>query len=200
MEAVGGAERLGAAHTAPPALRAEPDGDGVAKTIPVRRERAGDEPAVDTLLRRAFPRPAEAELVSRLRRDAPGCIALVAEHGGSVAGHILFSPVAIEGEGEPWPAIALGPMAVAPAVQRRGIGSALVRGGFDACAAAGERLVFVLGHPAYYPRFGFRLAAPLGLRYGDGPFDRAFFVVELRAGALPGPRGRVRYHPAFDEV
>ena len=168
--------------------------------VSVRREREGDEPAVDALLRRAFPHPAEAELVSRLRREVRGWIALVAQREGAIAGQIFFSPVVIEGEGDPWPAIALGPMAVDPAAQRRGIGSALVRAGLAACAAAGERLVFVLGHPAYYPRFGFRLAAPLGLRYGDGPFDRAFFVAELRAGTLPGPRGRVRYPPAFDAV
>jgi putative acetyltransferase len=75
-----------------------------------------------------------------------------------------------------------------------------VRAGLAACAARGEELVFVLGHPAYYPRFGFRLAAPIGLRYGDGRFDGAFFVTELRPDAVAGRTGRVRYHPAFEGV
>lgn len=168
--------------------------------IHVRRERAADKPGVDALLRRAFPGPAEAGLVACLRRDAQGCTSLVAERDGSLAGYILFSPVTIEDEStsEHRAAIALGPLAVEPAVQRQGVGLTLARAGLRTCQDAGEGLVFVLGHPGYYPRFGFRLAAPLGLHYGDGLYDRAFFVLELREGTLPGPRGRVRYHPAFD--
>jgi putative acetyltransferase len=166
----------------------------------VRAEESGDAAAVDALLRRAFPSAGEALLVARLRSEGAAALGFVAERAGRVVGHVLFSAVTIEGDGASWPGSGLGPMAVEPDAQRRGIGSALVRAGLAASAAAGERLVFVLGHPDYYPRFGFRLAAPLGLRYGDGAFDRAFFVCELAPGALGGARGRIRYHPAFDEV
>jgi putative acetyltransferase len=148
----------------------------------IRPEQAGDAAAVDTLLRRAFGRAAEAELVARLRREALGSLALVAERAGSIAGHILFSAVTIEGRERSWPAVGL------------------VRAGLDACAARGEGLVFVLGHPDYYPRFGFRLAARLGLRYGDGVFDGVFFLAELRPDAAAGRMGQVRYHPAFEGV
>jgi putative acetyltransferase len=153
---------------------------------------------VDEILRRAFARPDEAELVTRLRGEAPESIALVAEEAGHVIGHILFSTVSMEGAA--CSAVGLGPMAVEPAAQRQGVGSALVRAGLAACAARGTELVFVLGHPAYYPRFGFRLAASLGLWYREGAFDRAFFVTELRPGAAAVQHGRVRYHAAFDRV
>jgi putative acetyltransferase len=122
----------------------------------------------------------------------------VAERAGRVVGHILFSPVRIEGEAGAWPALGLGPLAVAPDAQRGGIGSVLVHAGLAICASRPERLVFVLGHPDYYPRFGFRLTAPLGLRYGEGGFERAFFVLELEPGAAAGRTGRVHYHAAFD--
>jgi putative acetyltransferase len=153
---------------------------------------------VDGILRRAFPLPGEAELVARLRREAPGSLALVAEQSGRVIGYILFSAVSVDGAGRSASALGLGPMAVEPDAQRRGVGAALARAGLEACSARGAGLVFVLGHPTYYPRFGFRLAAPLGLWYREGAFDRAFFVIELRSGAAAGLRGRVRYHPAFD--
>jgi putative acetyltransferase len=164
----------------------------------VRPERMDDVEAVDEILRQAFDGPGEAELVKRMRREAPTSISLVAERAGHVLGHVLFSAVRIEGDTGVWPALGLGPVAVAPDAQRTGIGSALVRAGLAACAARPERLVFVLGHPDYYPRFGFRLTEPLGLRYGEGGFERAFFVLELEPGAAAGRKGRVEYHPAFD--
>jgi predicted N-acetyltransferase YhbS len=90
-------------------------------------------------------------------------------------------------------------MAVLPALQRRGIGSELVRAGLRECAAQGAALVFVLGHPEYYPRFGFVPAAPLGMHYQSETFDPAFFVLELEPKNLAGLQGWVRYHPAFDQ-
>jgi putative acetyltransferase len=89
-------------------------------------------------------------------------------------------------------------VAVAPDVQRAGVGSALVRAGLAACASRPERIVVVLGHADYYPRFGFRRADGFGLRYGEGGFERAFFVLELEPGAAAGREGRVHYHPAFE--
>ncbi|MBI3098214.1 MAG: N-acetyltransferase [Planctomycetes bacterium] len=98
------------------------------------------------------------------------------------------------------PALALAPMAVRPGFQRRGIGSDLVRAGLDRASALGHRIVIVLGHPEYYPRFGFRPARPLGI---EPPFlvrDEVFMALELFPGALDGVRGTVRYPPVFDGV
>jgi putative acetyltransferase len=96
--------------------------------------------------------------------------------------------------------MALGPLAVEPADQARGLGGMLVRAGLEACAARGAGLVFVLGHPGYYPRFGFEPAAACGFHYRSADFDRAFFVKELLPGAVRGRSGWVRYHEAFEKV
>ena len=113
----------------------------------------------------------------------------------------------MESVGGSWTALGLGPMAVEPAVQRRGIGSRLVRAGFDACRAIGEPVVFVLGHPRYYPRFGFaradrRPAAQYKQRLGGArrPPNDAFMVAELLPGARAGREGVVRYRVEFDSV
>ena len=147
----------------------------------------------------AFPTDAEARLVDRLRDAGALRVSLVAERAGRVIGHVACSPVRIVAVGgAEHGAIGLAPMAVAPALQRTGVGGALVRAGLDACLAIGEPVVFVLGHPAYYPRFGFEPAAPRGLRYAGGAsFDPAFFVRELASHASVGLTGTVHYHPAF---
>jgi putative acetyltransferase len=127
----------------------------------VRPEASADQDAIDAVHQQAFGRPAEAALVRALRREAKPCLGLVAELEARVVGHIAFSPVSIEG-GSP-PALGLGPLAVEPGRQRSGIGSALVREGLHRCGALAK--IVVLGHADYYPRFGFRPASPLGLRF-----------------------------------
>ena len=97
------------------------------------------------------------------------------------------------------PLAALGPMAVAPTHQRQGIGGQLIAAGLDICRAAGYDLAIVLGHREYYPRFGFRPAAPLGIRWEHGA-EAHFMVMELRPGALAGASGVARYRPEFDGV
>ncbi len=144
----------------------------------------------------AFDTEAEAELVDVVRATAEPLISLVATSCGTIAGHILFSPVTVEGTERQ--AMGLGPMAVAPEHQRRGIGSRLVRAGLDACRAIGEQVVVVLGHAEYYPRFGFEPARARGLWYRGEQFDPHFFVAELEPGALDGWSGQVRYHPEFE--
>ena len=89
--------------------------------------------------------------------------------------------------------LALAPMAVHPAWQRRGIGGALVRAGLEACRAARHDVVMVIGHPAFYPRFGFVPARPLGLSSEPAMPDAAFMVAELTPGALRGRRGVIVY-------
>jgi putative acetyltransferase len=148
----------------------------------------------------AFGRPDEAKLVARLRQEARPCVSLVAEAAGRVIGHVFFSSVTIEGEGLGGLAGGLAPVGVLPGEQGRGAGDALIRAGIEASRALGWQLLFVLGNPAYYGRFGFVLAAPHGLHYESHAFDAAFQVQELSAGALARTRGWVRYHPAFAEL
>lgn len=159
----------------------------------IRRECAGDAEAVSAVNTAAFGQPDEARIVERLREHAQVYLGLVAADGDAVVGHILFTSVTLRCDQTPHPIMALAPMSVLPAWQRRGVGSALVREGLAACRAAGHEVVVVVGHPAYYPRFGFVRARPLGLT-SEPPFpDEAFMVAELTPGALHGRRGVVVY-------
>ena len=110
-------------------------------------------------------------------------------------GHVLFSALPIVTERETVDSLALAPVAVLPEFQNRGVGSQLIRTGLDLCRRQGHRIVIVLGHPTYYPRFGFSaaLAKPLESPYaGD-----SFMALELVDGALQGIQGRVEYPPPF---
>lgn len=168
----------------------------------IRPEAAGDRPAIASLTTLAFGRPAEARLVDALRAAGRATVSLVAEADDrEVIGHILFSPVRLEPAPEAMPCwLGLAPMAVLPARQRAGIGSALVRAGLDAARAAGATAVVVLGHPAYYPRFGFAPASRVGLRCVYDAPDEAFMAVALVAGGFGGHRGLVRYAPELDAL
>jgi putative acetyltransferase len=166
----------------------------------IREEEPSDHARVDEIQKAAFGSPLEAELVRALRGSGPPRLSLVAELREEVVGHVFFSPVSIEGSVGCPPSGGLAPLAVAPAMQRQGAGSALVRAGLEACVPLGWKAVFLLGSPAYYSRFGFVLAAPLGLRYENESFDSAFQVVELIPEALSGCTGWVRYHDAFAKV
>ncbi len=168
-------------------------------TDSIREETAADRSVVQNVLIRAFSTNGEAALVEALRGRTDPQISLVAERDGEgVVGHILFTPVSIETPAGAHPALGLAPMAVTPACQRQGIGSALVEAGLAACSEVGAQTVFVLGHPDYYPRFGFEPAWRYGLYYGKPGPNPAFFVQALVAGALDGASGECRYHPAFD--
>jgi putative acetyltransferase len=167
-------------------------------TASVRSEEARDQPAVHDINCAAFGRAEEARLVDLLRERAEPLVSLVIEEGGAVIGHIMFTPVALAGCSEL--IMGLAPMAVAPARQRAGIGSALVRAGLEACRDLGAAGVVVLGHPEYYPRFGFAPAQRLGLACEYDVPAGVFMALELRPGALRGAPGMVRYHAAFAEV
>lgn len=168
--------------------------------ILVRSETPADHERVDAIQRAAFGRAAEAELVQALRAQVSPQVSLVAEASGAVVGHVFLSPVTIDGPHPTPPVGGLAPVGVAPAHQGRGVGTALVRAGLREATQVGWQAVFLLGDPAYYARFGFRLAAPDGLRYENELFDAAFQVVELVPGALADQRGWVRYPEAFDHV
>lgn len=159
----------------------------------VREERPDDREAVHAVHADAFPTEDEANLVDGMRPFVAPEFTLVAELDGEVVGTVTFGRVTVRGPDGEWAAMGLAPLAVRGDHQRRGIGAELVRVGLERCRAAGEAVVFVLGHADYYPRFGFQLAAPLGLGYHLPGAEAVFFVAELTAGALGGRGGSVRY-------
>jgi putative acetyltransferase len=174
--------------------------------LAIREEAAGDAADVRKLLVSAFGGPAEADLVDRLRRDGDLILALLATDARrDIVGHVAFSRLRIEvafsrlrieSVGHAAPAVALAPLAVADTQRRRGIGAALVRAGLDRLAAQGETLMFVLGDPAYYRRFGF--ATETAERFAcvyAGPHFMALRLSDHAPGA-----GTIRYPAAFDEL
>ncbi len=165
----------------------------------VRRERPADVEAIGEVNRLAFDTGAEARLVELLRERGKLVVSLVAEAGAGVVGHIAFSRAVLR-EHPDVPGVGLGPMAVIPGFQNRGIGSALVRAGLAECAALGSAFAVVLGHPGYYPRFGFLPASRFGLSCRWQAPDGVFMALELAPGALAGAGGIVRYEPEFDDV
>jgi putative acetyltransferase len=166
--------------------------------VMIRKESPEDYTAVRRVNELAFGQPDEAVIVDKLRGVVQPLISLVAVLEGKVVGHILFSPVSIEAEGSAFSAFGLGPMAVLPGFQRQGTGSQLVRRGLEECGRLGKNVVVVIGHPEFYPRFGFSSAKAKGLQYEYEVPDEAFMVAELTPGALRGRAGVVKFRPEFD--
>jgi putative acetyltransferase len=168
--------------------------------IVVRRERPGDEAAIAHVNDEAFGQADEARIVAAVRQNGHATISLVAVNEEAIVGHILFTPVALEPADPAFRGLGLGPMAVVPALQRRGIGSELVTVGLVECAKAGCDVVVVVGHPEFYPRFGFRRGSAYELRSEFDVPDEVFMAAELRPGALAGRHGVVRYVSEFSQT
>jgi len=162
----------------------------------IRLERREDAPRIHDLHRAAFGATLEGDIVAALRAAGAARVSLVAVDEGEIVGHILFSPVTIAGA-DGLRIVALGPMAVVPDRQRRGIGSSLVDAGIEECRKSGAQAVFVVGHPEYYPRFGFVQAVRFGISCEFDVPDDVFMVLELAPGALQGRAGVVHFHEAF---
>jgi len=166
--------------------------------ITIRQEKPEDVAAIYTVNEQAFGQAAEAELVDKLRANGKVTLSLVAVQDGEIVGHILFSPMTIESGEQTFAAVGLGPMAVRPEFQKQGIGSQLIARGLEQCRAHGHACVIVLGHPEYYPRFGFVPASRYGIRCEYDVPDEVFMALELRDGALGA--GLAKYQPEFNEV
>jgi putative acetyltransferase len=166
----------------------------------IREERPEDAEAVHAVLVAAFGREAEARLVERLRASGKIVCALVAEEKGLALGHMVFSQIAVErGDGE-IPVLALAPLAVVPAFQRLGVGSALVSAGLERCRMERHAGVLVLGDPVYYGRFGFVAGSRFGLKCPFPAPHEGFMAIEFEPGAFAQVSGVVRYGHEFDDL
>ncbi len=167
-------------------------------TRAVRPETGEDSEAIRAVHLAAFPTSAEADLVTRLREDFDSEISLVAEQSGEIVGHVMLSRMGVAGEGRAWRALGLGPVGVLPGAQGSGVGSELIRAALAIAGTLGEELVFVLGDPDYYRRFGFsaEAAAPFASPY-SGPY---FMALWLRPEPAPPFQGSAAYAPAFDAL
>jgi len=164
----------------------------------IREENARDAAAIRDLLVQAFGSPAEADIVDALRLQCGDQVSLVAERRGNVVGHILFTPVVIDTAHAPMQGYGLAPMAVRPDAQRRGVGSSLVRAGIERIARLGAPFILVIGHPEFYPRFGFGLASAHGVRcqWEEIP-DPAVMIHLLDPSVAARLGGVARYRPEF---
>jgi putative acetyltransferase len=166
----------------------------------IRSEQSGDFESVRALLLASFGREAEARLVDRLRASGKITSALVAVDNARILGYIVFSRVVADAEQTALAALALAPLAVEPAFQRLGIGSALVSAGLERCRLERHSRVMVLGDPVYFARFGFVPAARFGLKCSSPGRDAAFMAIELEPGAFAEASGMVHYGHEFDDL
>ncbi|MCL7475768.1 MAG: N-acetyltransferase [ANME-2 cluster archaeon] len=166
----------------------------------IRPETQDDLEKIRNINSAAFATNDEANLVDALRKSGAPLISLVAEEKGELIGHIIFSPVSLEGN-QPSPFIAgLGPMAAIPECKNKGVGSRLVEEGLRHCKTSGYKAVVVLGHPEYYPRFGFVPSVNYDIKSEYQVPPEIFMIKELEEFALKGFNGTVKYHQAFSDI
>ena len=169
-------------------------------SIIIRQEEPADIKRIYAVTAEAFQRPDEAVLVNRLRAAGAVWLSQVALLDGNIVGHALYSLAAVTDGLTVHEYPALGPIAVAKACQKQGIGAKLIRSGLRAAKDAGHGLMFLVGHPTYYPRFGFQPAQPLGFTSDyvkESSRHEHFMVAALDSSRLGAVRGHLRFHPAF---
>ena len=172
----------------------------MATVVHIRAERPEDSSLIRHVNELAFGAPAEADLVDALRLACGDALSLVADDG-AIVGHILFTPVVVEDRQRHVVGMGLAPMAVRPDRQRQGIGLQLVRRGLDILRERGCPFVVVVGHPEYYPRFGFEPASTRGLvSQWEGIPDSAFMVLVLDVDAMAGASGVAKYRDEFNAL
>ncbi len=168
----------------------------------IREETENDYEKIREVNDYAFGQEDEGRLIERLRQTESYIpeLSLVAELDEEIVGHILFYPIAIHSDTAKFPSLSLGPMAVTPALQRKGIGSQMVIQGLEAAKKLGHKSVIVVGHPEYYPKFGFKRASQWNIQVPFEVPDDAFLALELDEGDLEGKRGTVEYPEEFNEA
>lgn len=169
----------------------------------IRAATAADAEAVDTIIRAAFVgtdfgHQGEAELVRMIEADGDAMVSLVAEQGGAIVGHVLFSRMDVEADGAALSGAGLAPVSVVPGSQGQGIGDALIRAGLAALRQQGVAISFVLGHEGYYPRFGY--SPDLAARFASPFAGPHFMAMMLDSDAAWPLGGRADYAPAFGRM
>jgi putative acetyltransferase len=166
----------------------------------IRHEEPQDIAAIRFVNEQAFGGSAEANAIEMLRDRGAATLSLVAVIADRVVGHLFFTPIEIAAPDRSWPGSGLAPLAVLPEYQRRGIGSALMDAGLEECRRLGCERLIVLGHPNYYPRFGFERASQYGVRFEFEAPDEACMILALQPGALDGVGGVAKYQPDWNGV
>jgi putative acetyltransferase len=169
-------------------------------SISIREEQSSDRSAIRSVHLAAFEGAIEADLVDRLRESCHERISLVAVLDRLLVGHILFTPATIESPDRRLGGWALAPMAVLPEYQRRRIGTLLVEHGLAMVRAKQAPYVVVLGHPQYYPRFGFDQASQWSVRCEWDVPSEVFMILPLDRDQLHGAKGLARYRPEFSDA
>jgi len=170
--------------------------------ITIRPETEADYASITHVNDMAFDRPNEGILVKNLRKldEFVQRLSLVAEFDGKIIGHVILYPVKIQVADNEYVSLSLGPIAVIPEYQKQGLGGQLVKAGHEAAIELGYSSVVVLGHPTYYPRFGYQPASNWGLTNSWEIFGDAWMAIELSVNALDNKAGKVIYPEAFNEA
>lgn len=158
----------------------------------IRAEQPEDTTAISDVVAAAFGQPDEARLINELRADGDIAASLVAVLDGRIIGHVLLSRMQA-----PFPALALAPLAVHPAYQSQGVGGTLMRTAIARARLSGADAIFVLGDPAYYQRFGFKVEAASGF---TSPYAGPHLMVLAMDGTLPVNEGEIIHAPAFSRL
>ena len=166
----------------------------------IREEKSTDIGAIWNINTDAFETEEEANLVNVLRDSGCTFISLVAEVNNNAVGHILFTPVELTGNKNKLKIIGLAPMAVLHKYQNKGIGSQLVKTGLEHCKSKDYDAVVVLGHPGYYPKFGFAPSVTYGIKSEYEVPDEAFMMLELVPNSLKNHQGIIKYLELFNSV
>jgi putative acetyltransferase len=161
--------------------------------IEIREERPRDVAAIRDVNRQAFGGSDESAIVDALRANGAALLSLVATLDDRVVGHIMYSPAVVSAVA----GAALGPVAVLPECQRKGIGTRLIEAGTRKIKEQACPFIIVVGHAAYYPRFGFRPASSYGITCEFDVPDEVFMVLVLNDAAMHGVGGVARYRPEF---
>ncbi|MCD4703330.1 MAG: N-acetyltransferase, partial [Methanosarcinaceae archaeon] len=161
----------------------------------IRSENPSDYAGISKVNNEAFGEPNECELIANLRKNSQfiSDLSLVAEKDGDIVGHILFFPISISTPSGNVDSLSLAPVSVLPPYQRQGIGTSLIRTGIDVAEQLGYTSVIVLGHPDYYPMFGFKPASQWDIRCPYDAPDEAFMALELVESSLDIGGGMVKY-------
>jgi len=167
----------------------------------IRQEKPEDIDDIHALNDLAFGQPQEANIIDKLRINCYNLLSLVVIENEKVVGHILFSPVEIEGQHGIIRGMGLAPMAVLSEMQHKGIGTQLVKSGIDNLRKMQCPFIIVLGHPEYYPRFGFERASLYGIKcQWEGIPDDAFMILWLDKSKINRVSGLAKYRDEFSEV